>query len=78
MKKIKVIYFGALAEVSGKNEEMLEISGNMGSLLDVLKKEYPGLSDKRFIISVNQEICSETKELSDGDEVALLPPFAGG
>ena len=29
-------------------------------------------------MSVNQEIAHEQTEVKDGDEVALLPPFAGG
>ena len=33
---------------------------------------------KKVLVSVNQEIAHEDTEVKDGDEVALLPPFAGG
>lgn len=33
---------------------------------------------KKVLVSVNQEIAHEETEIRDGDEVALLPPFAGG
>jgi molybdopterin converting factor small subunit len=31
-----------------------------------------------YRISVNNELTNEDRTLSDGDEIALLPPFAGG
>ncbi len=33
---------------------------------------------KKVLVSVNQEIAHEDTTIQDGDEVALLPPFAGG
>jgi molybdopterin synthase catalytic subunit len=33
---------------------------------------------KKVLVSVNQEIAHEETEIRDGDEIALLPPFAGG
>jgi molybdopterin synthase catalytic subunit len=33
---------------------------------------------KKVLVSVNQEIAHEETDIRDGDEVALLPPFAGG
>jgi molybdopterin converting factor small subunit len=29
-------------------------------------------------VSVNNEITADNPDLKDGDEIALLPPFAGG
>lgn len=77
-KNIRVLYFGALSELFGKSEEELALPANTGELVDMLKKKYPGLSDLRFSISVNREICRNVKNLGAGDEVALLPPFSGG
>jgi molybdopterin converting factor small subunit len=31
-----------------------------------------------FRVSVNNEITADNPDLKDGDEIALLPPFAGG
>ena len=33
---------------------------------------------KKVLVSVNQEIAHEETEIREGDEIALLPPFAGG
>lgn len=51
-------------------------------LLDRLDKEIPSfrstIREGRTLIAVNQETAQEDTLVSDGDEVAFLPPFAGG
>ena len=51
-------------------------------LTSQLKTGYPAIGEliqkKKVLVSVNQEIAHEETEIRDGDEVALLPPFAGG
>ena len=36
------------------------------------------IQKKKVLVSVNQDIAHEDTMISDGDEIALLPPFAGG
>jgi len=36
------------------------------------------IQKKKVLVSVNQEVAHEDTTIQDGDEVALLPPFAGG
>ena len=51
-------------------------------LVELLNADYPMIGElihkKKVLISVNQEIAHEDTTIQDGDEVALLPPFAGG
>ena len=51
-------------------------------LVGVLETGYPAIGEliqkKKVLVSVNQEIAHEDTTIQDGDEVALLPPFAGG
>ncbi len=51
-------------------------------LVGVLESGYPEIGEliqkKKVLVSVNQEIAHEETEIKDGDEIALLPPFAGG
>ena len=75
---ITVKYFGQLAEVTQLEEESLEFSGNLISeLLDTLYSKYNLLKNKDFQVAQNQELVSIETELT-GNEIALLPPFAGG
>ena len=75
---ITVKYFGQLAEVTQLEEESLEFSGNLISeLLETLYSKYSLLKNKDFQVAQNQELVSIETELT-GNEIALLPPFAGG
>src|SRR5262245_22253706 len=51
-------------------------------LVAVIETGYPAIGElilkKKILVSVNQEIAHEDTTINDGDEVALLPPFAGG
>jgi molybdopterin converting factor small subunit len=59
----------------GKNQ-------SVKSVIELVNKRYPKIgeliSKKKILVSVNQEIAHEDTKLQEGDEVALLPPFAGG
>lgn len=75
---ITIKYFGQIAEVTGLEEESLEFSGSLISeLLELLYSKYESLKNKEFQIAQNQEITSLETKLT-GQEIALLPPFAGG
>ena len=51
-------------------------------LVSMIEAGYPAIGElilkKKILVSVNQEIAHEDTTIHDGDEVALLPPFAGG
>jgi molybdopterin synthase catalytic subunit len=51
-------------------------------LIGGLEAGYPAIGEliqkKKVLVSVNQEVAHEDTTIQDGDEVALLPPFAGG
>ncbi len=49
-------------------------------LVDGIVTKYPRLADHRgsMLLAVNEDIVSAERVLTDGDEVALLPPVSGG
>lgn len=75
---IRIKLFGLLADTIGKPQ--LELNGveNTDSLKQILFSDYPGLKNCQFIIAVDKKIIKQNQKLNSGDEVALLPPFAGG
>ena len=82
---VHVRLFGMLKTlVAGAN--MLELSLPEGSqvkdLVDSLQVQYPDLGElllkKKVVVSVNQELAHWETALVESDEIALLPPFAGG
>lgn len=78
---LSIKYFGMIAETIGKQEEKVEIFSQQISvalLVELLLKKYPNLNLKSFKIAVNQSVAENAALINENDEIALLPPFAGG
>jgi len=80
--KVKVKYFAVCREMFNRDEEEMELPDG-AVLMDVLKRleaEWPEIPEYYEVMrmSVNWEYATEQTELSDGDEVALIPPVTGG
>ncbi len=75
---IKVLLFGVLSETIKKESISLDNIKDTDELNNYLQNKYPELKDYTYRIAVNHEIINGNINLRDGDEVALLPPFAGG
>lgn len=76
---LKLKYFGMIAEAVGKENEEIEFTSSSVEELDkVLKNQYAKLSSMNYKVAVNQSFVEPTTLLKDNDEIALLPPFAGG
>lgn len=80
--RVKVLYWAHAREVAGKREEIfiLEKRGTISQLIEKVLKKHPGLASlhSSIRIAVNGELSRDSEVLKDGDEVALLPPVAGG
>lgn len=78
--EVKVKYFGAIAEQAGIGEETLDLT-TIGSEVKDIKayciQKYNLTTDDSMQVAINQELNKEGK-LRAGDEIAFLPPFAGG
>lgn len=80
--KIKVLYFASAREVSGKTAEDLEVPSpcTVADLKVILSDRCRDLNfDKNKIkVAVNKRYSDDSIILKDTDEVALIPPIAGG
>lgn len=82
---LSVRLFGLTKALAGNRSELaVTINGQacVRDLVAELGRLHPELGEliqkKKVLISVNQEIAHEETGLQSEDEVALLPPFAGG
>ena len=77
---VRLLVFGALTEVTGTSSFEFEVEAPcaIDGLRARLTARWPGLADRPFRMAVNHEFASDEVAVADGDEVALLPPFAGG
>jgi molybdopterin synthase sulfur carrier subunit len=75
---IKVLFFGILSEVIKKDNISIPVIKDTDELNNYLQINYPEIKTHTYRIALNKEMLTENTKLKDGDEVALLPPFAGG
>ncbi len=80
--QVTVLYFAQLRERRGAATDMLELppDGDVAMALAIIAKRYPLLAPllPRVQVAVNQVVVAATTPLSDGDELALIPPVSGG
>jgi molybdopterin synthase sulfur carrier subunit len=76
--QVKVLFFGVLAEVTGTNFKHFRDVKSIGDLKLRIQDDFPEVVHYNYRISLNNEIINNDPKLKDGDEVALMPPFAGG
>lgn len=79
--KVQLLLFASYAEAFGRGEIALELPGG-ATAADALAaiRSRPGAErlPPRPMIAVNQSYARPEQPLADGDEVALIPPVAGG
>jgi sulfur-carrier protein len=76
--KVKVLFFGVLAEISGTECKHYADVVSLGDLKLRIIDDFPEIVHYSYRISLNNELIDNDPLLNDGDELALMPPFAGG
>jgi molybdopterin synthase sulfur carrier subunit len=76
--KVKVLFFGVLSEVAGTGIKYYEDVKTIEHLKQRTADDFPEIVHYNFGVSLNNELINNDSKLNDGDEVAFLPPFAGG
>ena len=77
---VRVLFFGATADIVGRRELDLEI-GPSSSAGEVFKKfidDYPRLASHKLHLAINQEYANGGETLRDGDELAVFTAVSGG
>ncbi len=78
---ITVKYFGIIADITQKREEIISIEEetvSLKSLQSKLEISYPKILVINYSVAVNELFAMSDMGLNNQDVVALLPPFAGG
>ena len=74
---VSVRLFAGLRERAGSRERTLELPDG-ATVADVWPLLDLGDEPAGLLYAVNKEYAEATRELADGDEVALIPPVSGG
>ncbi|MCB9204128.1 MAG: MoaD/ThiS family protein [Flavobacteriales bacterium] len=77
--KLTINYFGMIAEAIGSSKAEFEFHGKrVSDLKQELENTFPELEGMSYQIAVNQKLVSTEIVIAEQDEIAVLPPFAGG
>lgn len=79
---IRLLYFATFRDTAGRDAEERQVPAGVRvrDLWSQLVGEMPGLARTGSIppVAVNREYTGPETVLAEGDEVAFLPPVAGG
>ncbi len=83
--KIELLYFGRPGENLKLARETVQAPAHLQTLAELLAWlrtrsavwEHE-LADKRVRCAINQEFCTTSAAIKDGDEVAIFSPISGG
>ena len=77
---LQIYFFGMIAETLKK--ELLIVENYEGKSLadveDMLLNNFPVLKDFTYNLALNKKLVSKNTVLEKDNEIAVLPPFAGG
>lgn len=78
--KLNLLFFGVLTESTGHTSLCLEAftKNSLEELDHQMRQDFPQITSQTYKTAVNQKMVHPSHMLQDGDEVAFLPPFAGG
>ena len=80
--RVKVLFFASYSDLAGR-ESAEVIVGSPATAGDVVRQAramFPGAEriPERPLVALNQTHSKLAAPVADGDELALLPPMAGG
>ncbi len=78
MHKMQLKLYGRVAEITGNAVMEITPVADTDALLKKLLQDFPMLKECNFLIAVDKKIVKQNQLLESQNEVALLPPFAGG
>jgi len=76
--EIRVLFFGVMAEVTNTGFRHYRDVKSYNDLKLRIQDEFPEIVHYNYRIALNSELINEDPELKNEDEIAFLPPFAGG
>ncbi len=80
--RVRVLFFASLVDLIGERRRDLQLpaGATVADALRCLSAEVPGFASRAPHVSyaLNEAFVSSDVAVSDGDELALIPPVSGG
>jgi molybdopterin converting factor subunit 1 len=82
LMKVRLLFFAVLRDIAGSDERELSLDEGTTAqdVWQTLRKSYAKLADytQPPMIAINETYAAPDAVLRDGDELAFIPPVAGG
>lgn len=79
---VRLLYFAVLRDFAGRSEEVLDLppGSRASDVWNMLRERHRELAGYRQppMAAVNESYAGSDVELRDGDDLAFIPPVAGG
>jgi molybdopterin synthase catalytic subunit len=80
--RVRVLFFGMLKDIVGQPSEDADFppGTDLRAVFDTYTRRFPALRElaSSIVIAQNQQFADISSSLSEGDELAFLPPVSGG
>ena len=80
--KVRLLFFAVLRDVTGKRDDVLELPDGTraADVWQRLRNEHRALAEyvQPPMTAINESYADPEQVLRDGDELAFIPPVAGG
>ena len=80
--KVRLLFFAVLRDIAGSDERelSLEDGATAAEVWQTLRRTYAKLADytQPPMVAINEAYATPDSVLRDGDELAFIPPVAGG
>ncbi len=76
--KTKLLLFGVLSEITKTSSITVDLAMDTNQLRKLLSASFPDFDNTNYVIAINKKVTVGNHAINDGDEIAILPPFAGG
>jgi molybdopterin converting factor subunit 1 len=80
--RVRLLYFASFRDAVGDDQELRQVDEGttVAALWEALRSGFPHFARYGSMpaVAVNCEYVSGGRALAEGDEVAFLPPIAGG
>ena len=78
--KVTVLAFGIAKDIFGGSSADVNIDGSTtANLKKALETTYPRLKQlASYMVAVNSEYAQDDTQLTERDEIAIIPPVSGG
>ena len=79
--KVRLLYFAVLRDIAGKGDEIVELpeGTRANDVWRRFREQHRELRDyAQPMTAINESYANADQLLRDGDELAFIPPVAGG